>query len=375
MAYLVMFVISILFVATGLKTPKKTLSKALIVLGLIIPCVMAALRNVNVGTDTNGYIYNLYKMAFKSKSLFNFFSITYKNYLQKDYIYTTITYFIGKNRLGFGTLLFIYECLIVFPIYISFKKLKFSKMSIIIGLISFYFILYNVTYNMLRQSIAIAFTTLAFSQYVTSSNRKEKVLSYLFALIAFGFHSTAIVIIPIFWLYSFYSSKKIDNKYKLALSIIIVASSILFIAFHRVMLTFIGKTGIYPLALFYLKKYSVRNFGFYQSFINVLIISIIIYNKKDFIKSKIPYTFILTLSLINFLISTGLGYFISYSQRIVLYIQYILVFCFIPRIKYKGEANKKVVLLYVLLLLISWLLYFVYKNVHETNPYQLFLIN
>ena len=74
------------------------------------------------------------------------------------------------------------------------KILKFDRRETMIGIASFYLLLYNVSYNMVRQSISIAFIILAFSLYITSTKKKEKLMSFLCFVIAYEFHSTFILI-------------------------------------------------------------------------------------------------------------------------------------------------------------------------------------
>ena len=365
--YLLMFTFSISLIWVGLSLQQKWPKRLLVFIGLLLPCVMAAMRDISIGSDTRGYIHKLYLFASKSSNIKEFFNTAFIMYAQKDYLYLIITYIMGHFGLGFNMLLFIYEILIVFPIYFTFKKLKFTKYEIIIGLLSFYLIFYNVTFNMLRQSIAISFIVLAFAFYLKNSSKFDKILAYLFILISIEFHSTALFIIPFFWMYRLYMTEKIKTKYKIGFSVILNVMSLIFVVFYESILTFIGKSGIYKLALLYLERYSYKNFSFYQAFINLLIIIIIVISKKKFNKNS--YIFLISLSIINMLISSGLGYFIQYSQRIMLYIQYILLFCFIPKIAMKFDKKNIVIFICGMVLFSTWILYFVIKNVHETVPY------
>lgn len=369
--YILMFIASLVFVGIGLKNKEKLAGKILVTIGLLLPCILAGLRDVSIGTDTGGYIHNLYQLSKSSNSLFDFFETAHRWYLQSDYIYLTITYLIGKSGLGFGVLLFIYECLIVFPIYLAMKKQKVDRRGTLIGLAIFYLLLYNVTLNMLRQSISIAFVVLAFSYYIESTNKKEKLFSYLIALMSYGFHSTAIFALAIIAMYKIYTSNNIKEKSKSFLSIIITVLSVAFVVFYKYVLTFIGTSGIYGLALYYLNRYSITDFSFYQTLINVLMLFIIVVNKKAIKKSRMPYKFLLAISIINLIISSGLGYFILYSQRIMLYIQYVVLLCFVPRIKYSNANGRNSLMIFMTILALSWLAYFALKNVGETVPYIL----
>lgn len=368
--YLVTFLISIFFIYVGESNKNNKIGgRILVLLGLIFPCLLAAFRNVSIGTDTKGYVYNLYKFSSESNNLFAFFDKAYIYYSQKNYLYLLNTYIIGKNNLPFGLLLFINEALVIFPIYFSFKILKFNRNKILIGMITFYFIFYNSTLNIVRQSIAIAFIVLSFSQYIKSENIKKKILSYIYLFIAMEFHTTAIISIILLWGYKFYSSKKINEKTKQTVSILCILFSVLIVIFYKQFLTFLAKSGIFTLATLYLRRYLAYDFSFYQFVINIIIFFMITFNKNYFIKNECNYNYLILLSIINLNISSGLGYFIMFSQRIMYYTQYILLFCFISHVKIDTENKKMIYDIYIFLLLISWILYIGIKNTHETVPY------
>ena len=311
--YLLTFITSILLISIGLKFKSRIVKYIFVFIGLMLPCILAGYRDISIGTDTRGYIYNLYNLASQTNSLTDFFNLAYKWYSQKDYLYLIISYIFGKNSFGFNNMLFVYETLIVFPLYLSFKKLKFNGKSIIIGLSFFYFLMYNVTLNMLRQSIAISFCVLSFSYFLDSiskADKRDRLLSYLFLLIGYRFHSTTIVIVIIMMLYIFYNSKSIKEKDKELLSVIVVIFSCIIVLFYKKICLFLGSSGIYPLAMYYLNHYSIKDFSFYQIFINLLIICIVLLNKKEIQENNYSYNFLYTSSIANLLISSGLGYYI-----------------------------------------------------------------
>lgn len=369
-AYLIMFALSLSLIWIGIKSNNKIIKIILIAAGLLLPCIMAGMRDISIGTDTKGYIHNLYSLSKESKSIFNFYDTAYAWYVERDYAYLTITYFAAKCGLSFGALLFIYECLIIIPLFASFRKIKMSNRATMIGMAIVFLVLYNVTYNMLRQSIAIAFTTLAFTSYLTCKTKGQLIVTVLEIILAIGFHSTAIAIIPIILLHKYYTNNKHLTKQKQLLSILLIISSIAIVIFYSAFLQLLAKTGVYSNATYYLDHYSTKDFSLYQFVINLLMIAIIIGNKKKIIANKMPYRFLVIMALTNMIISSGLGYFIMYSQRIMLYIQYILLLCYTPLIITWNKKITKTTLLFMLALLGTWVMYYGYKNVGETVPYR-----
>ena len=364
--YLIVFVLSITLLMAGYKIRNTIFGKILIFTGLLVPCMLAGIRDISIGTDTKGYVYNLYALAKDSNTIRSFFDIAYKWYAEKDYCYLLITYSAAKYNLSFGFLLFIYEALIMFPLYFCAKKMNLDRFGFIICFLSFFFLLYNVSFNMVRQSIAIVLATLSFVYYMKSENKKEKIIAYILLLIAFKFHSTSIITLALFWLYNFYTNEKSVGRKKSFLSIILIGITVMGLLNYKSVLLFLGKSGLYSLSLYYIKTYSIPDFSYYQAFINILLIIMVLFNKKGLDKN---YKFCLLISIINFLVSSVLGYFIMYSHRIVLYLEFILVFCFIPNIRLSSKKEKAMYLLYIVLLCISWYLYIVVMNVNETIPF------
>ena len=209
MIYLLMFFISLFFIWLGLSIKEnKMIKKFFIVIGLIIPCLMAGFRGMTVGTDTSGYVWNLYINAKNIKHFSGMISFSNWLYYSKDYLYLLITYVIGHNNLSFQLLLFIYELLIVIPIFIALNVNKKDDRDILFGMFLFYMTFYNLSLNMVRQSIAISFAVLSFSILKNKNIKHRYLKSFILLLIGYGFHDTSLFAILIAILYILFNSKK-----------------------------------------------------------------------------------------------------------------------------------------------------------------------
>lgn len=382
MIYLLIFSVSLFFIFIGLKQSNKKIGNLCIFIGLIIPCIFAGIRNINVGTDTKGYVFNVYNLATESQSFSTFLSSAARLCYVKDFMYLLVSYVIGHNNLSFQLLLFFYQCLIIFPVYFSLKINKRKNEDIIFGMAIFFLAFYNLSLNMVRQSIAISFILLSFSLFTKESSKKSKGLSLLFFLLAIGFHDTALVALPIYIYYFICNHRKITEKQKTIFSITIVIIFLLAVIFHRQILLFIGNSGIYPKAINYLKLHSKFDIDISGSIINLSLIIWIISGKKYLKEQNSNYKFALFLSLINFILFS-LSAFITYSQRIAYYSYFIIISNYISILSYeknsdntiyskKDLSNKLKPALIFLLFLTYWFIVIVINNSNETLPYVLF---
>lgn len=366
MIYLLMFATSLTLMYLGLKSSKKISKRILIFLSLFLPCLMAGLRNVSVGTDTNEYVYRAYNISNYSNSLIQFIRNSKWDTYRSDYLYMTLTWIICKLGFSFNFLLFIYECLIIFTLYLAIKRINKNNINLILGMFVFYLLFYNATLNMVRQSIAISFILLSFSYLYSSKGNKERFLSLLYTLIAIGFHSSAIICIPILLLYILYNNIKLRNK--IYITILLVTLSILFLIFYKPILLFLGNSKIYKKAIEYLTVYSFFDINYTKIILNIFLLIFILISKKEYLNNKIDYEFGIMIGCINFII-TLLGTFVHYADRISYYLFYLIILFYVTPIDLKKKNNKILMLSLLGICLAYWIYIILLKNVNNTLPY------
>ena len=371
MIYLATFAVSLLFIYFGLKQNNKILKWLFFVVGLAVPCVLAGLRDITVGTDTGGYVLNYYKIAATSDSFGSYMDTIKYNYASNDLIYSFISYVFGKSGLSFHALLFLVECLIVVPIFVAIRNYASDKKSVLLGMGIFYLTLFNMSLNMVRQSLAISFIVLAFSflPKLVTKNKKYWFLLIISILIAIGFHNTAIVSILIFILYFILNTDKIPLKGKKIVSVFVVITALASLMFYRQILTLVGASGIYPKALAYIGNYSTFNFDYLGTALNfgILVMILLGWQKKKDI-------FLVVLSIVNVIVAL-LGSFITYSQRLSYYSLFILLFLYLPKLSEvllkKKDYRKVLYMLFCLFIFVQWIVIILINNSHETLPYVL----
>lgn len=371
MIYIYIFIASLFFIYIGLKINNKIIGKVLVFIGLLIPCAVAGLRNYTVGTDTGGHILNLYKIAGNTFNFNDFQKKAELIYNCKDYIYLFLTYIFGHYNISFQLMLFLFESLIIFPIYFTLKKIKLDNSNIILGMTLFYLTIYNLSMNMIRQSIAIAFILLSFAIFTRRKNKKSILLSIVLFVIAVEFHDTAIYTLPVYIFYYILNNKKIKENYKTIIVAFIIIAALAFLIFHKPILTFIGNIGIYPKALWYLNRYSSFDIDFTGTLKNLLVVALIFYKRDFFKENGRNYKFGLLIAILNVILNF-LGTFIMYSDRIAYYLFYLVIANYIALLTKKSTNNKILVIGILVIFIVYWIIVILINNGSQTLPYVMF---
>lgn len=203
--YLIAFMstIGMTFIAENLfantnkkKSASYILAMAFSGVALLIPCTLAAMRNISVGKDVMGYVYPNYIVAIKSSSFGEFLLLEYP---KTEILFSVLLYWGGKLK-NIGYIFFSIELLILLPLYyVLYKRRKEASMTL--GMMIFLFLFYNFGLSGMRQSIAMSFILLAY--YYFSIN--ERFRAIFWCIVAILFHTVALLVIPIYlfslWIY------------------------------------------------------------------------------------------------------------------------------------------------------------------------------
>lgn len=369
MIYILLFFISLMFLFIGSRTKNKIISLLTTFIGLILPCIIAGLRNSSVGTDTSGYVKKMYELAVGTNSFKEYTEAVYKWYLNKDYFYLFNTYICSKLNHGFQYVLFMNQVLAIFPIYLaSYRYYKNRKISLV-TMIFYFLTFYNLSFNMARQSIAISFFVLSFAIYTTRRNKKDTFLSILFFILSVESHNTAIITAAIYLLYAIINSKSIDPKVKTCILFILNTLLLVSIFLYKPIFEFLGTSGIYKNAINYIENHSRIDFNESSFILNIFILILIIYYKKKFTNNKINFCFVLEIGIINLILNL-IGTFVKYSNRIVYYVYYLILFVYLPSLFMERKKNKvELIDLFVIMLILYFIIYTLYFNNNQTLPY------
>lgn len=197
--YILCFITS-LFLFSIAPRIKKQQRILIIAIALIIPCMLAASRDDTIGTDVQVYLRPIYEAAEQSlnfgdylgKSWFHIYK--YNKISDYEFGFIFVVYIVTKIFHNIASVKFVIEFLVLYPIYIAFKKYC-EEVPIWMGIGTFYLLFYNQSFNLMRQYIAVGFLFLGIIGYLKKEDTKHYLIFQFFALL---FHSSALAGIPIF---------------------------------------------------------------------------------------------------------------------------------------------------------------------------------
>lgn len=379
-AYLVCFGLSLFFLYGSDKIGNKFLSGTVVFIALLFPCILAGLRSLQVGTDLLVYVNPMFKLAMISKSWKEYNSLYWVvNYLPRyvnniEIGFSLLVYVIAKVTSNFHVLLFIIQCLIIFPTYFGFKKILDDRRKICLAMLFFYFMLYNVSLNIVRQFIGMAFAFLGLS-YSVCGEEKNIFKTFFYVLIGLLFHKSIVISIMIFGIY--WLIEKSDSIVIKALSYRVSIKSILTVLIIILSIFSVFKINqiISVLNIFNVAEYS----GYIKSEFNVTalipkiitvlpVLGIMLLKNKELKKIE-NNSFYLTSFFIYFasLLLSGVSEFASRIGYIFQFFNciYFVLLC-------STMKKRTIHLIVILYIFVYWWFFFIHLGYNHTVPYYFF---
>ena len=324
-----------------------------ILLGLIIPCVFAGIREYSVGTDVNIYVTPLYHEVLHN---------TIKFWSRRHEIgYKLIVLILAHTTHSIGVILFSLQALVIFPLYFAIRKYN-KEIPIWLGMVTYLLIHYNQSMNVMRQWIGMAFMLLAFACFINKEFKK----SMIFSTIAVMFHYVvAIVIISNLFLYYILVIKNKNQTKK-----IIITSLIVIILLITIVM---GKEYIYKTEFTYYAKYFayITDIRFIPLQIVkripiVLLAAISFKDMKE--KDKNSYYYIMII-IINLILSQMINS-LAITRLIIFFEMYNIIYIPTMICSIKKQITKNFVyLLMIAYILFYWFYVYWHENLGETLPY------
>lgn len=379
--YLICFAVSCLFLKIADLSKKGAIYNIFIIMGLIIPCILAGFRADTIGTDVQVYVKPMFEAALSSSDFSQYqgmrwiASWTYMYVHDIEIGFSLLVYIIAKVFGNMTVLLTCIEILIIFPFYkgLSYFKKDFPMW---LCMLVFYLMNYNVTLNMMRQWIAMSLLFYGFKYVI-----EKKLKKFIFiVLVAMTFHTTAILGILFYFIYSFiYSGKNkkrikifissrkyisLENLNKVFIITIVVCLALLSIQSIAIFLNNIelGKYAAYIQGDVYLLPI--------QIILRAPFIILILLNWNKYNEKYNMAPIFLVMMIIDLLVSQ-LGSISQYSWRIATYFSMFncLSYPSICLIWKKRITRISCDILLIMYLISYWVYYFVLKGVHQTIPY------
>ena len=179
--YWILFTCSLLFLLVSFKG-SSTLRKYTLLIFYIAIFLISALR-VNIGVDYYGHylIYNYVEMG---------------EWMVTEPLFALVCSICATLHLGFPCVIAVMSFITIFPLYNVARKSD----NLYIFLL-FFLILYFISYALIRQFAAISLAIYASYFYLVE---KKKIKSLIFFLFSFGFHSSLLAYIVIFYLSAYF---------------------------------------------------------------------------------------------------------------------------------------------------------------------------
>jgi len=285
-------------------------------MAIVLPAIVAGAR-YHVGTDWDNYNYNFTLIR----------SLTFDGILQHKLlsnseigfkIVVKILSFIGNNELIF----FFFALMTI--VFVADTLLKeYVEYDITISYFMFLFVYFSNSFNIMRQTLAVAIVFWGMRKIYNG-----KFIEYFIIIIcATMIHFTAIVAIPIYFLWNKRKSRTIKNKFFIPFFCVVGVM----VLFWRQILGVVQKLGSPFIAkyLIYLENNNARNRDFYVKVLFFLSI-FLLYNVTKIKDEKMKL--FLQMGSINLLIATT-GFYITFFKRLGLYYE-------MPAIILVGAINK-----------------------------------
>lgn len=373
--YISTFLLSILFTRLAEKViGSRFLCMLFSFIAIFIPAFVAGVRDPGIGTDCsiNGYVYTVWEDTAYIDSMEEFLVAAFLGYFKEGIELGYLLLNFVSHRLGDDVhwIFFLSNLLTVFLFYISaYKNRKNASMAL--TMVIFLLLYYNLSLNMVRQSIALGFCVLSFGYFEHKEWGKLSVC--LFS--ALMFHQTVFIYIGILlmsWIWQFLTFKR---KIRFMIAVFFILS--IAVAFMDKLIMLSVQYGLLsPHFVYYMKENEEETLFSNSTFIVYLFITYFLL--RDYTKRRIKRERELRLYPLFIKILGDSTFCLSlisqWAYRISFYFNYLVDCIFLPNAfgSLKRESPKSyrlAISALILLLVFYWYFNVVVKEVNETYPY------
>lgn len=386
--YVVTFGLSLLFVFLSENIKNKSANKFFIIIAILIPCILAGMRDVSIGADTSGYVKTLFETAMSASDIREyylssfFYEWAYKPVITFDFGYTMLTYICAKLFKSFGVYLFCTEVLIMFPIVAALRlEKKHFNISIAFSLMLFFFIYYNTTFNAVRQWLSIGFAFLAMAHLFTDKNRRTISVCTVLSIL---FHKSGLLVILLIVFYCLVNrikGRKVNigaiyiESDKVKVLLITLLSIILLFSMTYVAVPLLSGIGLSRYVGYINGKisFSINQLIYHIPYLAILIFSsnaITIDKNYDNISLRHFKLFSLCMFFINAVLSQ-LATVMEHSWRVIILFGLFNIVTFSYVYRHEKNRTKRKVLLLIMMFYgcFYWYFTFVLTGRHGTVPF------
>ena len=179
--YLVVFLITTFIVYLSERKWKQNKIKKAYIWGLIavlILSVFAGIRNYDVGTDNYFYVLPGYTQAKRYMNAFSFYM--HHDIYQLEPLYLILSYAAAKFFRSPHFIMFVLSLITNLFVYLGIVNLR-KNLSISFAWLTYCFVFFNISLNLMRQSVAVAIVFFVFSYGEGKINWKKVTIFLLLA--------------------------------------------------------------------------------------------------------------------------------------------------------------------------------------------------
>ena len=287
---------------------KKKIAIVLSIIIILIPSIVAGLRDTSIGTDVDKYVGPDFGYAVKSESIGAYFETS-----QEEPLYTLLNYIVSRFTTDVHWILFFVQLIMTTLVYLAIYQQR-KKIPMWISMLIYLFLIYTRFLNLIRQGIAVCFIIFAF-RYI----EKQKLKPYLLIiLIATLFHRTAILALPLYFIYWLVNQ---NNKRSKKLMIVMYILLIISVFYYDIFLELFLKINILPDKFqVYIDKFQKDSFDpniFLTLYKGIWLVLVAIFY-KELNKNDKNTKFFINLLVID-IILTQFSIKITYADRLTYY--------------------------------------------------------
>lgn len=372
--YLIVFFFSVLFTYIAERSIAKNRKQfiAFSVLSVGLPVLLSGLRDNSVGTDTDGYVSWIWSIVSRCSDWKSFLHLYHGGYFADiEFGYLTVNFIAKVFSNDVHSVYFLTSLLTILPIYIAIYHNR-NKAPMWLSMAIYLLTYYNLSLNLIRQSLALAFCVYA-CHYV--EQRKWLKLTVILIIIL-SFHNTGFFFIPVILL--FLLMEHLHWKGKIIFLLTCFAALIIAFKYADVLLFVLVSYGMLPEKFLYYQTDEMTGFLSRSNFIvyvieSLLMVVAIFYQTSKNIKSRLfSYFTLKSIGAYSFTLST----LSMWAFRISYYFNFPADCLFLPSSLNTFRRNGKTgvyrwcLILLMLLLLFNWYFNVVIKNANETYPYE-----
>ena len=367
--YIFVFLLSIVFTILCEGSEKKTYRIAFALIAILIPSLLAGLRDYGVGYDTQIYVDDTYRevLDYRDSGLWTFLKAILEGEFTQEPFYCFINYIglhlgIEVNYVYF-VVNFVTIALVFNAIWLYQEKASMPLMMFV-----FLFLYFNISLNIIRQTVAIA---LALNVYLYLEQRRW-IMALVFGVLMFLSHTTSIVFILFLLLYVAINR---GVGFKIVIGLILVVP-LVFLMLEDLVILAISLNIVPTRFINYILEEEETTVMKTAVAYGWLVFGAMLWGGYTFLirenNSRETY-FILYVKLFSNLLI--LASTVSFWTFRMAYYYGVFDILFIPRIIHlvseeNEEKGKMLTCFYVILIIFYWYWSIIYNNENETYPYK-----